>query len=292
MLKKDLIKEAQKHCDSSFTSTDPNSHYSAWNSMSSLIKKNLVFKENKLPARYKLTEEGRNLAQTILNVTNENSENSDDTTSPPPKSDSISKKNQPTIEMEYESDQDSSPVNDKVEKSVLKSATILATGKTKNDVIEILSDSDCDIITIDDERPKEISTVSKLSKANSKEAKKPVISSDSDSDSLPDIDFGKKSNYSKELSPGPTFRAKNSSISSHQQRPTNSITNKSSQQKPSTSSVLSQGLGSMQTSSSEKFSQKTFLKKTNSQAPSSMYSFEPGSFDVMLYVDNCEQSHA
>lgn len=91
MLKKDLIKEAQKHCDSSFTSTDPNSHYTAWNSMTSLIKKNLVFKENKLPARYKLTDEGRNLATTILNGAKENTDTSGRTSSPSPTTSKASK---------------------------------------------------------------------------------------------------------------------------------------------------------------------------------------------------------
>lgn len=45
---------------------DPNSHYTAWSSMSSLIKKELVVKENKLPARYSLTEEGRKVASRLL----------------------------------------------------------------------------------------------------------------------------------------------------------------------------------------------------------------------------------
>ena len=40
--------------------------------MTSLIKKNLVSKDNKLPAKYRLTEDGRNLASKMLHETNEN----------------------------------------------------------------------------------------------------------------------------------------------------------------------------------------------------------------------------
>ena len=42
--------------------------------MSALFKKDLVFKENKLPAKYRLTEEGLNLATTMLNGSKENTE--------------------------------------------------------------------------------------------------------------------------------------------------------------------------------------------------------------------------
>ncbi len=293
MLKKDLIKEAQKHCDSSFTSTDPNNHYSAWSSMSSLIKKNLVFKENKLPARYKLTEEGRSIAQTILHGTNENTENFEDNSSPSPKSLSVSMKNKLAIENHDESGQDSLPVYEKIEKSALRPEKIKTTKNPKNDVIEILSDSDCDsdIITIDDEKPKEISSIPKSFKLKSKESKKQFIPSDSDSDSLPDINFNTKSDSYKETSVKPVSKAKNISSSSsnsrQQQQPTNLISNNSSQHEPS-----SLDLGSRQTNYSENFSHKAFLKKTDIHAPTAMYAFEPGSFDVMLYVDNCEQSHA
>jgi hypothetical protein len=31
---------------------------------------------------------------------------------------------------------------------------------------------------------------------------------------------------------------------------------------------------------------------TNYKEPSAIYSLTPGSFDIMLFVDNCEQSHA
>ncbi len=41
--------------------------------MTSLVKKNLVSKDNKLPAKYRLTEDGRNLASTMLHGSKENS---------------------------------------------------------------------------------------------------------------------------------------------------------------------------------------------------------------------------
>jgi hypothetical protein len=41
--------------------------------MTSLVKKNLVSKDNKLPAKYRLTEDGRNLANTMLHGSKENS---------------------------------------------------------------------------------------------------------------------------------------------------------------------------------------------------------------------------
>lgn len=76
MLKNQLIKEAQKHSDAQFVSNDPRNHYTAWNSMSNLIKKNCVLKENKLPARYRLTDSGRELAKRLLyGLSDKNDEN-------------------------------------------------------------------------------------------------------------------------------------------------------------------------------------------------------------------------
>lgn len=74
MLKSELIKDAQKHSDAQFSSHDPKNHYTAWNSMSNLIKKNFVHKENKLPARYSLTESGRDLAKKLLYGSSANNE--------------------------------------------------------------------------------------------------------------------------------------------------------------------------------------------------------------------------
>ncbi|CAE1227934.1 MUS81 [Acanthosepion pharaonis] len=67
MTKTDLIKEAQDLCDTSFKTPPPASHYTAWSSMGILIKKGLVLKESS-PAKYSLTDAGRELAQKIKNL--------------------------------------------------------------------------------------------------------------------------------------------------------------------------------------------------------------------------------
>uniref|UniRef100_F7DUM7 Crossover junction endonuclease MUS81 n=1 Tax=Xenopus tropicalis TaxID=8364 RepID=F7DUM7_XENTR len=64
MTKAELQKEAQPLCDKSFTLTDPNSKYTAWTSVSTLIQKELVIKTHS-PARYSLTEKGLELAQRL-----------------------------------------------------------------------------------------------------------------------------------------------------------------------------------------------------------------------------------
>lgn len=67
MTKTDLIKEAQDLCDTSFKTPPPTSHYTAWSSMGILIKKGLILKESS-PAKYSLTDAGRELAQKIENL--------------------------------------------------------------------------------------------------------------------------------------------------------------------------------------------------------------------------------
>ncbi|XP_044761117.1 crossover junction endonuclease MUS81 [Coccinella septempunctata] len=57
MLKKDLIKEAQVYCDTSFTKAKVGSFYTAWNSMKTLISKKFVSKEGN-PAKFSLTHKG------------------------------------------------------------------------------------------------------------------------------------------------------------------------------------------------------------------------------------------
>lgn len=51
MLKAELQLEAQPLCDKSFTRPDPGSHYTAWSSMSQLVKKDLVSRCSN-PAKY------------------------------------------------------------------------------------------------------------------------------------------------------------------------------------------------------------------------------------------------
>ncbi|OAQ72798.1 DNA repair protein Mus81 [Pochonia chlamydosporia 170] len=59
MTKADLIETAQPHCDASFTApTDPTKFYTAWNSMKTLVQKELVYERGRPLRRYALTDEG------------------------------------------------------------------------------------------------------------------------------------------------------------------------------------------------------------------------------------------
>ncbi|XP_047433210.1 crossover junction endonuclease MUS81 [Mugil cephalus] len=70
MFKLELQAEAQHLCDKSFTVPDLGSKYTAWASVSTLIQKNLVLKTHN-PARYSLTEDGRDLAERLASVEQE-----------------------------------------------------------------------------------------------------------------------------------------------------------------------------------------------------------------------------
>ncbi|XP_037500422.1 crossover junction endonuclease MUS81-like [Rhipicephalus sanguineus] len=65
MSKSDLIVAAQPLCDASFTQPLPDTHYTAWSSMATLIKKGLVTKQG-CPARFSLTDEGEELACRLI----------------------------------------------------------------------------------------------------------------------------------------------------------------------------------------------------------------------------------
>ncbi|PFX19394.1 Crossover junction endonuclease MUS81 [Stylophora pistillata] len=67
MTRAELQKEAQPLCDASFTKPDPGSHYTAWSSMSALIKKGFITKTSN-PARYSITDQGCILAQKLNRV--------------------------------------------------------------------------------------------------------------------------------------------------------------------------------------------------------------------------------
>lgn len=209
MLKSQLIKEAQKHSDSQFVSHDPKNHYTAWNSMSNLIKKNLVDKENKLPARYRLTESGRELAKRLLYGVTENNEN---------KSDS-------ETELVVQ------------EAKIMKISATMMNKEKQDNCIEILS-SDSEIV---------------IEKSTSKQKVDYVCKQvDSDSDELADIDVGGTTGLSQQFS--------NSKITE-----TNSLVmNKYSSIKSSYSTC----------SSVDK--------------PNFLFSLLPGSFDIILFIDNCE----
>lgn len=66
MTKTDLIREAQPHCDSSFSApADPTKFYTAWNSMKTLVQKELVYERGRPLKRYALTDEGWDVAKRI-----------------------------------------------------------------------------------------------------------------------------------------------------------------------------------------------------------------------------------
>ena len=64
MTKAELMYLAQALCEASFVTPEAGSRYTAWSTMSSLIKKELVVKTNS-PARYSLTEIGHELAEKL-----------------------------------------------------------------------------------------------------------------------------------------------------------------------------------------------------------------------------------
>ena len=69
-----IVDAAQEYCDTSFSSAaggpshQPNMAYTAWNSMATLVKKELVYKSGH-PAKYCLTVDGGDLAETMWNQT-------------------------------------------------------------------------------------------------------------------------------------------------------------------------------------------------------------------------------
>ncbi|KJZ72622.1 Crossover junction endonuclease MUS81 [Hirsutella minnesotensis 3608] len=66
MTKTELIEVAQPHCDSSLTApSDPTKFYTAWNSMKTLIQKELVYESGRPLRRYALTDEGWDVAKRI-----------------------------------------------------------------------------------------------------------------------------------------------------------------------------------------------------------------------------------
>jgi crossover junction endonuclease MUS81 len=66
LTKADTIELAQPHCDSSFTApSDPTKFFTAWNSMKTLIGKDLVYEHGRPLRRYMLTEEGWEVAKRI-----------------------------------------------------------------------------------------------------------------------------------------------------------------------------------------------------------------------------------
>ncbi|KPM45500.1 Crossover junction endonuclease MUS81 [Neonectria ditissima] len=76
MTKVELIEVAQPHCDSSFTApNDPTKFYTAWNSMKTLLQKELVYERGRPSKRYALTDEGWEVAKRIKETSQWQAEN-------------------------------------------------------------------------------------------------------------------------------------------------------------------------------------------------------------------------
>lgn len=66
LTKPQLIEVAQPHCDASFTApSDPTRFYTAWNSMKTLLEKDLVYERGRPLRRYALSDEGWEVARRI-----------------------------------------------------------------------------------------------------------------------------------------------------------------------------------------------------------------------------------
>ncbi|WEW54966.1 Crossover junction endonuclease mus81 [Emydomyces testavorans] len=72
--KAQLIEAAQPHCDASFTApADPTKFYTAWNSMKTLVRKDLVYEHGRPLKRYLLTDQGWETAKAIQKTAAANS---------------------------------------------------------------------------------------------------------------------------------------------------------------------------------------------------------------------------
>jgi len=70
LTKSELIELAQPNCDSSFSApSDPTKFYTAWNSMKTLVQKELVYERGRPLRRYALTDEGWDVAKRIRQTT-------------------------------------------------------------------------------------------------------------------------------------------------------------------------------------------------------------------------------
>lgn len=83
MTKADLIEVSQPHCDASLTApSDPTKFYTAWNSMKTLVQKELVYERGRPLRRYALTDEGWEVAKRIKETPQWRTENQENDTAP------------------------------------------------------------------------------------------------------------------------------------------------------------------------------------------------------------------
>lgn len=225
--------------------------------MSTLIKKECVVKENKLPARYHLTDSGRALASKLVygttesvksNETKESENETDEEVGP-----QVSK--EPVIEPLHERDVNSG-YNELIDQVPIDF--------DPPECIE-LNDSDQDDIIIEESTKRPSPTV--------------IISSRSNSDAdllfdnaLPDLNvFSEPPKITAGLKPSST-------------QSTKSLTKSASSQK------LSKPISIEKEVASSSIPIKTVTPTQST--PSSMFKMRPDSFEIILFVDNCEQSHA
>ncbi|KAL4907999.1 hypothetical protein BDW74DRAFT_189324 [Aspergillus multicolor] len=76
MTKAQLIEKAQPYCDTSFTApSDPTKFFTAWNSMKTLLTKELVYTHGHPLKKYALTEEGWEVAKAIKKTAQKSNQN-------------------------------------------------------------------------------------------------------------------------------------------------------------------------------------------------------------------------
>ncbi|KAL5340107.1 hypothetical protein BJX70DRAFT_132364 [Aspergillus crustosus] len=76
MTKAELVEKAQPYCDSSFTApSEPNKFFTAWNSMKTLLQKELVYTQGHPLKKYSLTEEGWEVARAIKKTAQKSNQN-------------------------------------------------------------------------------------------------------------------------------------------------------------------------------------------------------------------------
>ncbi|EEZ99114.1 crossover junction endonuclease MUS81 [Tribolium castaneum] len=92
LTKADVIKFGQHLCNVSFTKAGPDTRYTAWSSMKTLLEKNLVVKRGN-PAKFSLTEEGTVLADKLFVQKKIEEFQNQDNSLPGPSCSSLSKTN-------------------------------------------------------------------------------------------------------------------------------------------------------------------------------------------------------
>ncbi|KAL2854956.1 crossover junction endonuclease mus81 [Aspergillus pseudoustus] len=84
MTKAQLVEKAQPYCDSSFTvPSEPSKYFTAWNSMKTLLQKELVYTQGHPLKKYSLTEEGWEVAKALKKTLSSKSNQSALTFDPP-----------------------------------------------------------------------------------------------------------------------------------------------------------------------------------------------------------------